>query len=83
MKFKKLLTAFMTAAIISGSITPTVFAADFSDINDVPWEGAKTYINAVADSGLMVGDYNAKGKKVLEQETRLAIARQCSLYIHL
>lgn len=79
MKFKKLLTAFMTAAIISGSITPTVFAADFSDINDVPWEGAKTYINAVADSGLMVGDYNAKGKKVFRARDKVSYCETMQL----
>ena len=47
----------------SMAFTPvTVFAANFSDINDVPWEGAKTYINQVADLGLMVGDYNDAGR---------------------
>ena len=49
----------------SMAFTPvTVFAANFSDINDVPWEGAKTYINQVADLGLMVGDYNDAGQLV-------------------
>ncbi len=79
MKFKKLLTAFMTAAMISGSIAPAVFAADFSDINDVPWEGAKTYINAVADAGLMVGDYNAKGKKVFRAKDKVSYCETMQL----
>ena len=41
MKYKRLLTAFMTTALITGSIAPQAMAANFADINDVPWEGAK------------------------------------------
>lgn len=37
MKYKRLLTAFMTAALITGSIAPQAMAANFADINDVPW----------------------------------------------
>lgn len=60
---KTRITALLTAAAVLAGST-NIFAADFADINNVPWEGAKTYINAVADAGLMVGDYNDAGKKV-------------------
>lgn len=56
---------FMIAAMMAvSSFGVTTFAADFYDINDVPWEGAKAYINSAADKGLMVGDIDPKnGKK--------------------
>lgn len=79
MKFKRQLTAFMAAALISGSITPQVFAANFADINDVPWEGAKTYINAVADAGLMVGDYNNSGAKVFRARDKVSYCETMQL----
>ncbi len=60
---KTRITALLTAAAVLAGST-NIFAANFADINNVPWEGAKTYINAVADAGLMVGDYNDAGKKV-------------------
>jgi len=60
---KMKLVALFTAALVAVSSLP-VYAANFADINNVPWEGAKTYINSVADKGIMVGDYNASGQKV-------------------
>ena len=54
---KTRITALLTAAAVLAGST-NIFAANFADINNVPWEGAKTYINAVADAGLMGGDYN-------------------------
>ena len=60
---KMKLVALFTAALVAISSLP-VYAANFADINNVPWEGAKTYINSVADKGIMVGDYNNAGQKV-------------------
>ena len=79
MKYKRLLTSFMTAALITGSIAPQVMAANFADINDVPWEGAKTYINSVADAGLMVGDYNDKGEKVFRAKDKVSYCETMQL----
>ncbi|MCI1930437.1 MAG: S-layer homology domain-containing protein [Clostridia bacterium] len=71
MKLKKLIAVFSASAIAMGSISIPVFAADFSDINDVPWEGAKTYISAVANDGLMVGDYDDSGRKVFRARDKV------------
>lgn len=61
---KRKIAIFMSAALALGS-TVQGYAASFKDINDVPWEGAKTYINNVADAGLMVGDEDIKtGAKI-------------------
>ncbi len=79
MKYKRLLTAFMTTALITGSIAPQAMAANFADINDVPWEGAKTYINSVADAGLMVGDYNDKGEKVFRARDKVSYCETMQL----
>lgn len=59
-KFSVLLAGFLAICI-----TSAVWGANFSDINQVPWEGAKTYINSVADAGLMVGDEDIRtGAKI-------------------
>lgn len=62
MNKKKLLALAVAVATFVGSVP--VMAANFTDINDVPWDGAKTYINSVADDGLMVGDYDLKERLV-------------------
>jgi len=62
MNKKKLLALVVAMATFAGNVQ--VFGASFTDIDDVPWEGAKTYINSVADAGLMAGDYNDNGKLV-------------------
>lgn len=62
MNKKKLLTAFVAVSTFACNVQ--VFGANFADMNDVPWDGAKSYINSVADLGLMAGDYNDNGKLV-------------------
>ena len=66
---KKLIIPVLIATMLGTSIP--AYAANFADINDVPWEGAKTYINAVADKGLMVGSDNAQGKRVFKPKDNL------------
>ena len=56
---KTRITALLTAAAVLAGST-NIFAANFADINNVPWEGAKTYIQNVADIGLMVGESDGK-----------------------
>ena len=50
-KFALILSAVMAAS----SLPLTAYAANFKDINDVPWAGAETVINSVADKGLLSG----------------------------
>ena len=64
MKHKKLFSFLFAAVFWASSILPTS-AANFSDMQKVPWAGAATYINQVADAGLMVGDTDlTTGQKV-------------------
>lgn len=62
MNKRKILATIVAAATFAGNVQ--AFGANFTDINDVPWDGAKNYINSVADLGLMAGDYNDGGKLV-------------------
>jgi len=62
MNRRKVLAIVVAVATFMGSVP--AMAASFTDINNVPWEGAKTYINSVADAGLMIGDYDNKGNIV-------------------
>ena len=59
---KKVLAVVVAVSTLVGSIP--VMAANFTDANDVPWEGAKTYINSVADSNFMIGDYDQMDRLV-------------------
>ena len=60
-KFALILSAVMAAS----SLPLTAYAANFKDINNVPWAGAETVINSVADKGLLSGyedgTFRAKG----------------------
>ena len=60
---KRKLTFFVAALMAMSCFSVTSYAANFSDINDAPWEGAKTYINSVADLGLMIGDIDPNNGK--------------------
>ena len=62
MKHKKWMVLFVIMAFWLNC--HAALAANFADINQVPWSGAVTYINKVADAGLMVGDTNTAGQKV-------------------
>lgn len=52
---KRQFTLLLAGAVASSCMSVTGFAANFTDINDVPWDGAKTTINSVADLGLLNG----------------------------
>lgn len=48
--------ALLLSAVMAASSLPmTAYAANFKDINDVPWSGAAAVINNVADMGLLSG----------------------------
>ncbi|MBQ4347734.1 MAG: S-layer homology domain-containing protein, partial [Firmicutes bacterium] len=44
---------------------------EFTDLDKVPWKGAETYIQKVADLGYMVGDYDANGKRVFRPKDNI------------
>ena len=52
---KRKLTLFLSAVMVASSLPVTAYAANFKDINDVPWAGASAVINSVADRGLLNG----------------------------
>lgn len=52
---KKKITLALAAVMASSCMGVTGYAANFKDISDVPWDGAKTVINSVADLGLLSG----------------------------
>ena len=67
---KKFIALAVMAVMIIGSAI-TVNAATFYDINDVPWEGAKEYINNVSALNLMVGDTDASDRTVFRAKDRV------------
>lgn len=52
---KRKMALALAAVMASSCMSVTGYAANFKDINDVPWDGAKTVINSVADLGLLNG----------------------------
>ncbi len=52
---KKKIALALSVVMASSCMNVTGYAANFKDINDVPWDGAKTVINSVADLGLLSG----------------------------
>lgn len=50
---KRKLTLLLSAVMAASSLPMTAYAANFKDINDVPW--AVSVINSVADKGLLSG----------------------------
>lgn len=76
---KKLIIPVLIASMLGSSVT--VLGANFSDINNVPWEGAKTYINKVADLGLMVGSKDSSGKLVFKSRNNLTYL-ECSQLVY-
>lgn len=60
---KRKTAVLLVACMLSANFPVMSYGANFSDINNVPWDGAVTYINTVSDLGLMVGDIDAKTGK--------------------
>ncbi len=57
---KRKAAVLLTISMAATGFSTVSYGASFSDINNVPWDGAVTYINRVADLELMVGDIDAK-----------------------
>lgn len=60
---KRKAAILLAVCMLSANFSVSSYGANFSDINNVPWSGAVTYINMVSDLGLMVGDIDAKTGK--------------------
>lgn len=77
---KRKLAVVLAALMTLGSFT-TVQAAKitFSDIDNVPWAGAVTYINGAAEAGLMVGDTDSKGNKVFRAKDQVTYCETMQL----
>ena len=77
---KKKLAIVLAALMASGSLT-TIQAASitFSDINNVPWKGAETYINKAAEADLMVGEINSKGQRVCRPKDQVTYCETMQL----
>jgi len=71
---KKSFTAAALAGlmVLSSVHVPAMAAISFSDINNVPWEGAKAYIQEVADANIMVGENDAQGNRVFRPKDNLS-----------
>ncbi|MFI3175259.1 MAG: S-layer homology domain-containing protein [Bacillota bacterium] len=52
---KRMITGLLASVLMSCSMSSIGFAANFTDMADVPWPDAATYINRVADLGLVSG----------------------------
>ena len=74
-KFKTIITSTVCTLAMASSC----FGADFKDIDDVPWDGAKTFIKNVADLGLMVGDEDDYGKKVFRSRDKVTYCETMQL----
>lgn len=74
--------SFLLAGAMAFAVPVTSFGANFTDINDVPWEGAQTYINQAADSGLMVGE-NMDGNMVFRAKDPVTLVETAQLVYNL
>ena len=74
---KRQISFLLTAMMVMGS-TIGVYGANFSDINNLPWAGAATYINEVADAGIMVGS-ELDGKLVFRAKEAVTLCETTQL----
>ena len=74
--------SFLLAGAMVLSVPVASFGANFSDINNVPWPGAETYINQAADSGLMVGE-NVDGNMVFRAKDPVTLVETAQLVYNL
>ncbi|MEA4815893.1 MAG: S-layer homology domain-containing protein [Lachnospiraceae bacterium] len=76
---KKGFSLLLAFTLTFGANVNALAATTFADINDVPWEGAKTYINSVSDLSLMVGDTNSAGQRVFRSEDKVTYCEATQL----
>lgn len=68
---KRQFALLLTAAALTFSLSQVSFAADFSDMDQLPWEGAKDYIDSVSKLGIMVGDTDGKSNMVFRPKDKV------------
>lgn len=76
---KKIITVLLSAVIAVSSATISMAAITFSDINNVPWDGAKNYVTKVAELGLMVGEKNGDGTSLFRAKDKVTYCETVQL----
>jgi S-layer homology domain. len=76
---KKLTAVLLSAVVAVSSTTISMAAITFSDINDVPWDGAKNYVAKVAALGLMVGEENGDGTSLFRARDKVTYCETVQL----
>ncbi|MDD3570086.1 MAG: S-layer homology domain-containing protein [Lachnospiraceae bacterium] len=76
---KKIISVLLSAVIAVSSTTVSMAAVKFSDINNVPWEGAKNYMVKVAELGLMVGQENGNGTSLFRAKDKVTYCETVQL----
>lgn len=76
---KKIISVVLSAVIAVSSATISMAAITFSDINNVPWEGAKNYVTKVAELGLMVGEENGDGTSLFRAKDKVTYCETVQL----
>lgn len=79
----KKFTCGLVAASVVAMNSLTGYAVTFTDINDVPWAGAQTYINNAANAGLMNGETNNKGQLVFRARSNVTYCEAVQLAYNL
>ena len=65
---KRKLTLFLSAVMATSCLPMTAYAANFKDINELPW--ASAVINTMADKGLLSG-YDENGAKYVKPKNNV------------
>lgn len=76
---KKTITVLLSAIVAVSSATMTMAAITFSDINNVPWDGAKNYVTKVAELGLMIGQENGNGTSLFRGRDKVTYCETVQL----
>ena len=80
---KKKTAVLISSVLCLAMSVPAMAAVEFSDSNDVPWEGAKTYISRAAELGLMVGQENSDGTSVFRAKDQVTYCETMQLAYNL
>ncbi|MGE4214561.1 MAG: S-layer homology domain-containing protein, partial [Anaerotignaceae bacterium] len=76
---KKTIAVLLSAVVAVSSTTISMAAITFSDINNVPWDGAKNYVTKVAELGLMVGEENGDGTSLFRAKDKVTYCETVQL----
>ncbi len=76
---KKKFALLLSLALVMGSATAAWASVTFSDLNDVPWSGARNYIMAAADLQLMVGEKNEDGTSLFRANDKVTYCEAMQL----